>query len=174
MGMGQRKYSFNTSKSLTQSAASVSQKLTILKKSYMKRILLLIFVFIFGLAVDGTGQTDIYLQDYKIYIAPKKCKDSIMQYLVDSSSVKINLLNCKGKMNIKEFDRSGVLLVTGQYEGSLDTLKEYVDVFDIFGELKAIEVHKYFQPIKNGVWTYYENGAVKKKEKYNLGVLIKE
>lgn len=140
----------------------------------MRKNIGLICFLIFVLIMKGNSQTDIYLKEYKIYFTPKKCKDSTTQYLKDSSFIKINLFSCKGKMNIKEFDRNGTLLATGQYEASLDTLKEYVDVFDLLGELKEIKVYKYFQPIKNGIWIYYENGEIKKKEKYRRGILLKE
>lgn len=140
----------------------------------MIKIITLTGLFICTLVFTASSQIDIYLKEYKTYITPTKCKDSIVQYIKDSSFVKINLLNCEGKMNIKEFDRNGTLLVIGQYRTSLDTLKEYVDVFNIFGDITAIKVNKYFQPLRDGIWTFYENGIIKRKERYRQGLLIRE
>ncbi len=140
----------------------------------MTKIITLTGLFICTLVCTASSQVDIYLRDYKTYITPMKCRDSLIQYIKDSSFVKINLFNCKGKMSIKEFDNNGALLVTGQYEASLDTLKEYVDVFNLCGEIIAIKVYKYFQPLRTGVWIFYENQIVKRREKYKRGILLKE
>ena len=143
------------------------------KFSFMRKTLIML-LFSFTLCDYTYGQIDIFLSDYKEYITPRKCNDSITHYLKDSSFLNLKLANCKGKMSIKQYDRNGNLLLAGQYVASLDTLKEYVDVFNLVGEITAIKVYKYFQPLRDGIWVFYEMNEIKKKEKYKRGILIKE
>ena len=86
-------------------------------------------VSIFNAYIHANSQIDIFLKEYGEYITSRKCKDSIVKYIKDSSFLEISLFTCKGEMYIQEFDRNGVLLTSGAYQASLDTLKEYVDVF---------------------------------------------
>src|SRR5690242_16552066 len=107
----------------------------------------LIFIFSITYINNANSQIIIYLKEYKIYFTPKKCKDSVTYYLNDSSFLKIDLLSCKGKMNIREFNKAGSLVLSGQYSSSLDTLKEYIDQYNLIGDIIAIKVTKYFQPL---------------------------
>lgn len=140
----------------------------------MKKIIVLTLLFIVALTYTASSQIDIYLKEYKTFITPAKCKDSLIHYNNDSSYVKINLFNCKGAMSIKEFDRHGTLVAVGQYQASLDTLKEYVDRFNLSGELMEVTVLRYFQPLRDGVWIFYENGLPARQERYKRGVLIRD
>jgi hypothetical protein len=133
-----------------------------------------VFVLMIIETLNCCAQIDIYLSDYKINITPKKCNDKRSIYLTDSSLLKIDLLNCKGKMNIQQFGKTGILLLSGQYCASLDTLKQYVQVLNLSLELVKIKVRKFFEPLKDGTWIYYQNGQIDRKEKYNKGILIKE
>lgn len=139
----------------------------------MKKTLIML-LFSFTLSNCSYGQIDIFLSDYKAYITPLRCNDLITHYLKDSSFLKLQLANCKGKMSIKQYDSNGNLVLMGQYVASLDTLKEYVDVFNLVGEITAIKVYKYFQPLRDGIWVFYEMNEIKRKEKYKRGILIKE
>jgi len=141
---------------------------------FMIKIIALTTLLIFALSYTASSQIDIYLKEYKTYITPAKCKDSLIHYNKDSSYVKIDLFNCKGKMSIKELDRHGTLVATGQYQASLDTLKQYVDRFNLSGDLMDVTVGRYFQPLRDGVWIFYENGLPARQERYKRGVLIKD
>lgn len=140
----------------------------------MKKTVVLILLFILALAYTASSQIDIYLKEYKTFITPGKCKDSLIHYNHDSSYVAIQLFNCKGAMSIKEFDRHGTLVAAGQYQASLDTLKEYVDKFNLSGELMDVTVLRYFQPLRDGVWIFYEKGLPVRQERYKRGVLIRD
>lgn len=131
-------------------------------------------IFLVTSYLNSVGQIDIYLRDFKINMTPKKCNDQRVIYLPDSSYIKVNLINCKGKMTIQQFDHGGLLILRGEYSASLDTLKEYASEYDLFGDLTKIKVHKYFEPLKNGVWFYYQNSQISRREEYKKGVLIKK
>lgn len=137
----------------------------------MKQFFIILFPAIL-IANIGYAQTDIFLSDFKEYITPVKCKDSITHFLKDSSFLKLEIYNCMGEMKIKQFNRTGEILITGQYIASLDTLKEYLAVYNLGDVIGRIEVHNFFQPLKDGVWVYYQNGKEMRKEKYKQGMLI--
>lgn len=130
-------------------------------------------IFLVLLSVSyGHAQTDIFLSEYKEYITPRKCNDSIRHYLKDSSFLQLKLYNCKGKMSVKQYGRNGELLATGQYIASLDTLKEYVVVYSLSDNSETVKVHKFFQPLKEGEWIFYQNGQERRREKYKRGILV--
>src|SRR5687767_4666537 len=101
------------------------------------------------------AQVDIYIREHKITITPKTCNEERIIKFPDSSYIKINLVSCWGKLSLQNFDKKGVLLAEGYYCESLDTLKEYVTVHSLdFSDEKMI-VYKYFEPLKDGIWTFY-------------------
>jgi hypothetical protein len=53
---------------------------------------------------------------------------------------------------------------------SLDTLKKYGTGGYIHGRSSKIFVLKFFEPLKNGTWLTYKNGAVESKA-YIVGVI---
>ena len=110
----------------------------------MIKIIALTTLLIFALSYTASSQIDIYLKEYKTYITPAKCKDSLIHYNKDSSYVKIDLF------------------------------KQYVDRFNLSGDLMDVTVGRYFQPLRDGVWIFYENGLPARQERYKRGVLIKD
>ena len=66
--------------------------------------------------------------------------------------------------------RDSVLLEKGNYIASLDLLKSYSNGLDIATGRISIEVIKYYQPLKDGIWYYFNNESVIKKI-YKRGIL---
>lgn len=139
----------------------------------MKKELLLMLLLAM-LSLTTYSQTDIYLEDFKQKISPLKCNDVITKYLNDSSHLKIKLYDCRGKMDLEKFDKMGNLVLKGNFENSLDTLKHYIVQFSAIDLSEKIIVHKYFEPLKEGVWIYYKDGKEMRREKYKAGILVKE
>jgi len=138
----------------------------------MKMLVILFLIIIVN--VSCYGQTHIYLSDYGFYFVPNKCNDTLSRRVNDSTYIKLKLSNCRGQMTIQQFDKKGVLVLSGFYCSSLDTLKQYLAKYDLWGNLFKIEVQKYFQPLKDGVWIFYYDGQIERKEKYKKGILFKE
>jgi hypothetical protein len=101
--------------------------------------------------------------------------DSLKITSNDSSIYLINILNCKGKLSFSKYTRDLVLELKGNYAEALDTLKNYANVFDLEGFPIRYYVFKYFQPLRDGKWIYYNpDGSIKKQEEYFKGLLKKD
>jgi hypothetical protein len=70
---------------------------------------------------------------------------------------------CERYINKKLYEK-------GYYENSPDTLIRYVSVRFSTGKSSPRKAQRYFQPLKNGIWTVYRGGK-EVKEEYFMGVL---
>ena len=88
---------------------------------------------------------------------------------IDSCSyIKIFLYDCKGNMVINFFHSDSILYCSGNYKNSLDTLSHYVYDIDPLTGCAIPSVYKYFKPIKDDLWFYFnKKGKIISKLKYN-------
>lgn len=89
-------------------------------------------------------------------------------------TIKGTLETCKGLMNIEIYNEDSILINRGSFIESLDTLSHYVSVFTVdFVDTEEIVVTPYFQPLKNGIWYFYdEKGNFFSKKMYQSGVIM--
>jgi hypothetical protein len=121
------------------------------------------------------GHYRIKVDEYKITIVPDSCKQTITE--VDKKNnryFKLYLKNCKGAMLLECYNlRDSTLKEKGTYMASLDLLKSYVNVYNLTKHTTQIVVAKYYQPLRDGSWNYYDSvGNIIKNEVYKQGVLI--
>ncbi len=115
----------------------------------------------------------IYLEEYNYYFTPQKngCVDTILKKLEDGRVLKIFLFECMGKMRIECF-RANIKIEEGDYINSLDLLKKYSYGINGVTGKKMIRVREYYQPLRSGVWFFYNNkGQLEFKKYYEKGVL---
>jgi hypothetical protein len=133
-------------------------------------ILILLFLLLFS---NGYSQVPIRIKEYGIFFTAIKCQDELKIPLQkDNQYALINLFDCKGAMHIDIFNGKNKI-ESGSYINSIDTLKEYVTKTNIGINTKSeIIVKRYFQPIRDGEWFYYNKlGHVYKKENYVKGII---
>jgi antitoxin component YwqK of YwqJK toxin-antitoxin module len=114
----------------------------------------------------------IIIEDYNIVLANIKspCQSNIIEHTRDGKKITIQLLDCMGKMNLKVY-RNNKILEEGSYINSLDTLKGYVYKKTLGSFEKEIVVERYFQPLRDGTWRFYNSkGILYKKVNYIRGV----
>lgn len=118
---------------------------------------------------------DIYLRDFDVSFSPENCVGKQRVELnEDTGYLSVDLYDCKGRMKFSQFNKAGVLQVEGFYANSLDTLKKYIMARSAVVRSKRIYVYKYFEPLADSTWTYYENGKPLTKEIYHSGILVDE
>lgn len=130
-----------------------------------------LYIFCFGNA--GNSQK-ISIEEYKIILNNVKppCHDTLTEFTRDNKKIVIHLLDCMGQMDIKVY-KGGKLIEEGCYVKSLDTLKRYVYKNALGGGGKEITVGQYFQPLRNGVWIFYnQKGQVLKRVTYLNGIQV--
>lgn len=145
----------------------------------MGKLLSIICLFLFfsdNLFSQNIGH--IYLEEYGYtLIVDKKCKGIFLVTLSENRTIKINLFNCRGKMNVKCYGNTGKLLEVGSYIGSLDLLKKYVENITFSqrhpGHRKiSIGIYKYYQPLRDGRWHFYNDDKLFMIKNYEKGILI--
>ena len=68
--------------------------------------------------------------------------------------------------------RDSTLRERGNYIASLDLLRSYNNVYNLTKHTSKIVVGKYYQPLRDGTWNYYDTiGNIIKSEIYIKGVL---
>lgn len=131
--------------------------------------------FLFSLCNVSYAQHNvIYFSEFEIYLTPQKCTDTLKYFFGDSSYILVKLYDCNGASSFVIYDSKNDIKASGYYAKSIDTLKKYVSVYDYNGDLLRIEVLKYFEPLKEGSWFYYENRKLVRSERYKLGVKLNE
>jgi hypothetical protein len=134
-----------------------------------------VIFFLFSLCKVSYAQHNvIYFSEFEIYLTPQRCTDTLKYFFNDSSYILIKLYDCDGVSSFVVYNNKRDIKVSGFYAKSLDTLKTYVPVYDFNGDVLRIEVLKYFEPLKEGNWYYYENRKLVRREKYKLGVKLNE
>lgn len=115
----------------------------------------------------------IHLKEFDLYFLPDSCKGNLsIETGVDKRRLEINLLDCKGQLNLKLFDSTNNLVLKGQYLNSLDTLKKYSVGKSAIDGAKQLSLMKYFEPLANGEWVYYKAGIVDTIIHYKNGLKI--
>jgi hypothetical protein len=95
--------------------------------------------------------------------------------VVGHYQIKGTLETCKGRMSIEVFVEDSILFCKGGYLESLDTLKAYTQSFYLDEDKTVIEVFKYFEPLKEGDWYFYDGkGNFLRREEYKRGIKIRE
>ena len=122
---------------------------------------------------SAQGHLQVYLQEFDVYFYPDSCigKTSI-SLLGEEGQLDADIADCKGKMKIRQFNKSGALMIEGFYENSLDTLKKYSIGKSAIDGTRGVSIMEYFQPLAEGTWIYYINGKESKKKIYHKGILL--
>jgi len=146
----------------------------------LKRKLILLGVIILSFnKLFGQNLNRIYLEEYKYTLVyDGKGINAFSAKISGDRTIIIHLLSRKGQMNVECYDKDLVLIEKGAYSNSLDLLKKYVDLvtFDdrYPGNHKAaIGVYSYYQPLRNGIWSFFDKRKkMYMKKNYIKGILI--
>ncbi len=115
----------------------------------------------------------IKIADYGYTFIPQQVNATIWGRLDDTRLLKIYVKSYRGEMHIKCFSKDSVLIEQGNYINSLELLVSYKYVIDGTTLKQRISVVKYYQPLRNGVWDFYNSsGIIFLKKKYDAGILI--
>ena len=120
---------------------------------------------------QATWPIDIYIPEYGYFKLNNDVKMQDTIKIVHSENIffKFVFFSPKGKSYCEVYKKNK-LYEKGYYENSLDTLKVYAIGRSADGtRVTKIQIHKYFQPLKNGQWTILENGKTTRK-KFLLGI----
>jgi len=143
----------------------------------MKNLIFSLIVTIFPSILFSQKFCEVPLQIKELKSSERLPKGEFEYYEADNFMVTGNIETCKGKMQLEIFSKLDTTLIAkGEFIESLDTLKHYVSDFIIgYDDAEKINVYSYFQPLKEGVWFYYdENGQLLRKEEYKRGIKISE
>lgn len=154
----------------------------------MKYIFILVFLIFSSEVYSQNNECQVSL---RIDIIDNDCD---MNYYVDSkntgfdtiyrwnnrekTSMKtiIELLDCRGKLNfIQYYEFTGKLRVEGKYINCIDTLKTLIGMVSPIEPYRTYyEVFRYFQPLRDGHWIFYnEDRSISREEFYDKGTLMK-
>lgn len=100
--------------------------------------------------------------------------DTVKKVISEEEYYMCYMQDCRGAMKFEAYSR-GVRVIEGNYVNSLDTLKHCVIVDDGHSpdQSQVVKVETYFQPLKDGVWKYYnEQGKLIKEEAWSKGILL--
>ena len=85
--------------------------------------------------------------------------------------IEINLHNCRGASEISIF-KNTKLIIKGKTVNGLRLLAKQLVVFDLLTYEKSINVVEYYEPIREGLWEYWDGKGEKiKEEVYKKGIL---
>jgi hypothetical protein len=116
---------------------------------------------------------DIYLREFDVSFSPENCVGKQRVELNDDTGyVSVDLYDCKGRMKFSQFNKAGILQVEGFYVNSIDTLKKYSMARSAVNGSKRLFIYKYFEPLADSTWTYYENGKPSTKKVFHGGILV--
>jgi len=137
----------------------------------MKYFIFIFLVFFYStLRAQSKYPIDLYMAGYGYLALTNDINLNDTVQVIHSENVyfRFVLFDPKGKSYF-EIYKDKKLFSKGYYENSLDTLKTYTSAVPIGGKPSKIEIHKYFQPLKNGEWIELVKGKYIKK-KYNMGI----
>ncbi len=129
-----------------------------------------LIVSFIGLTISTLAQK-VIIDEYGIVLINVKspCQDSLTEYTRDRRQVNVLLNDCMGRMYVKVY-KNKKLLEEGSYTNSLDTLKGYTYKKTIGSGQKEMVVEKYFQPLRDGTWFFYNQKGVARKVNYIKGI----
>jgi hypothetical protein len=130
----------------------------------MNRLILLFSVSLSLSFLVPTAIYPIFIKEYNLYLHPENgCKTVYSLKANDSVTLKINLLSCKGAMNVEVFLK-GSLVEKGKYVNSLDLLKTYSNRVGFNRkenkQITEIVISEYYQPLRDSLWTFYKNDSI--------------
>lgn len=126
-----------------------------------------------SLPIEASAQLPIYYKefDYEMVKKAYEIGDTLKFPFQDNNATYIIvMLGDKGHSFFEARDSLGLLTACGIYAPSLDTLAKYVTWLNIIDYSEKIEVHKYFQPLRDGEWTFYDEKRKKKIILYENGI----
>ena len=142
---------------------------------------LFFFVHCYSLAQKASPKllTRIYLEEYDYtFRLDGKCIATLSDEISNDRKLKINIFNCKGQLDLECYIKDTILIEKGSYINSLTLLKKYTyfhrfvpKPFPGHNEY-TIGVYSYYQPLRNGVWYFYQSKKLYMKKEYNKGILI--
>lgn len=143
----------------------------------MHKYYVLILVMLAGLLAfrqnKSLGFTPIIFSEYGVQInGIEKLGDTVYYEKSAIEKFKFVFYERMGKCYCERFIK-GKIFQKGNYENSLDTLKQYVSSRNNHGATSPITVRTYFEPLRNGIWVTYK-GKKEIKENYIMGLLQKE
>jgi hypothetical protein len=115
----------------------------------------------------------IKLAEYNYTFIPQhKCRDTFFTKIEGNRFLKIYLFSCKGQMNVECYNEDSVIIEKGSYENSLDLLKNYYFANNATEHKTKIKVANYYQPLRNGIWYFYNEGKLVFKRIYDGGIVV--
>lgn len=129
-------------------------------------------------AVQKNITYEIYLEDYRYTFLPnEKCNDTLIDTLGNGHIIKLNLFNCMGQIDLECYYKNS-LLEKGAYCASLGMLKKY-SYFKMYipdkypGHVKSFfKIISFYQPLRDGIWCFYNDGRLYMKKNYDKGILV--
>lgn len=122
---------------------------------------LLSFIVVFCL--NGNCFSQPYLPGCAIYFEDEKVigLDSLPSTITltnnDGSYRVYRIYNNYGKADFESYNKNKMLIEKGSYSESLDTLKRYsYRINPVYPYEAKILIERYFEPLKNGIWLYYD------------------
>jgi hypothetical protein len=99
--------------------------------------------------------------------------DTVNQKVNSYSYIIYYIYDCFGTIKFEKYDTLGKLLTSGNFEGVKSLITKKVASTDLDGNFyKDVKVKRY-EPLKEGLWLYYDaNGTLKKEEVYSKDFLI--
>lgn len=111
---------------------------------------------------------DPHFEDYRINNTYyEKRKDLIF---------KIELQSCAGQATITAYDSLENIVLQGQYINGLDIMRSY----EVAEEVKdrrintVVYVDEYYQPLKDGLWKYFEDGKLVDLSLWKDGTIVRD
>lgn len=141
-------------------------------KKIIKSVILVLIVSLLLLSNKGYSQEKIPIKfsEYGITISiPNRLGDTFYYNKSNKEDFKFIFYSKKGKCYCERYVNKK-LYEKGNYENSLDTLKEYTSGHRLNGKHGPIKVKKYFEPLKNGEWTIYKKMGFE-MEIYDMGIM---
>ena len=111
--------------------------------------------------------------DWKESVCSDKLLDTIKVNL-HFGNADIVVHNLLGKSIIRKYYNNHKFEFEGQYIEALGPLAKYVEFADPLGEaVNFISIQKYYQPLPDGIWKYYnKEGEVIKEITYKVGIIV--
>src|SRR6185437_9612961 len=116
----------------------------------------------------------IKIPEFNLYLNWLNINNDTIIKISGNKEVRLHFFSCQGDNYFQELDSNHKKIMEGTFCKSLDTLKEYfiaINPSDPYDE--KTEIMKYFEPLKSGIWLYYnEKQEIYKKEIWYQGVKL--
>jgi hypothetical protein len=123
-----------------------------------------------GFKIEETNLIPIRFEEFGIEVIDiPKLGDTLYYNKSSKEEFKFIFFDCKGKCYCERYINKKIYQ-KGNFENSLDTLKQYVSGRNSNGKTSPMRIESYFEPFKNGEWVTYMNKKII-KENYVMGIL---